>query len=221
MAMTPNLRKIALTAHIVLSVGWLGAIAPYLALAVTGLSSHNDQLIRAAYLSMEMIGWYVIVPLSLAALLSGLVQSLGTSWGLFRHWWILVKFGLTVAATVVLLMHMQTVSYMARIASESAVTLGDYNSLRIQLVLHAGGGLLVLLVITALSVFKPWGLTAYGKRRVPQMDSPRTGNIDRAVREPGFSIIKLRWRRVVGIHAIFLVVLFVVLHLAGGGMHHH
>lgn len=99
MTMTPRLRKFALTAHITFSVGWLGAVVPYLALAIVGLTSHDAQMVRAAYLSMELIGWFVIVPLSLAALLSGLVQSLGTPWGLFRHWWIVVKFLLTTGAT--------------------------------------------------------------------------------------------------------------------------
>ena len=41
---------------------------------------------RGAYLAMDLIGWFVIVPLSLASLLTGLVQALGTTWGLFRHY---------------------------------------------------------------------------------------------------------------------------------------
>ncbi|MGH7931483.1 MAG: hypothetical protein ACREQV_27260, partial [Candidatus Binatia bacterium] len=75
----------------------------YLALAIAGLISRDAPVVRAAYLSLELIGWFVIVPFSLAALLIGLVQSLGTQWGLFRHYWILVKFLLTAAATMVLL----------------------------------------------------------------------------------------------------------------------
>jgi len=73
MTMTPRLRKAALTAHIVFSLGWLGAIVPYLALAIAGLTSGDAQMARAAFVSMEVIGWFVIVPFSLAALLSGLV----------------------------------------------------------------------------------------------------------------------------------------------------
>jgi len=104
--MTLALRKFSLTAHIILSVGWLGAVVAYLALAIVGLTSHGAQMVRVAYLSMEFIGWYVIVPFSLATLLAGLVESLGTQWGLFRHWWVLVKFLLTTEATIVLLRHM-------------------------------------------------------------------------------------------------------------------
>ena len=117
MAMPPRLRKFALTAHVTFSVGWLGAVIAYLALALTGLLSQDAQLARAAYLSMELIGWFVIVPCSLAALLTGLVQSLGTEWGLFRHYWIGVKFLLTLVGTLVLLGHMRAVTRMAGIAA--------------------------------------------------------------------------------------------------------
>lgn len=83
----PRLRKFVLTAHLTSSVGWLGAIAAFLALAVAGLTSQDEQTVRAAYLAMELTAWFVTVPLALASLLSGLIQALGTPWGMFRHYW--------------------------------------------------------------------------------------------------------------------------------------
>ncbi|MBI2934701.1 MAG: hypothetical protein HYY29_03920 [Chloroflexi bacterium] len=68
MAMTPGLGKFALTAHIVFSVGWLGAAGGFLALAVTGLASHDAQVVRAVYLSADLIIRFVVVPLSFASL---------------------------------------------------------------------------------------------------------------------------------------------------------
>jgi hypothetical protein len=219
--MTPRLRKLALTAHIVFSVGWLGAVVPYLALAIAGLTSRDVQLTRAAYLSMELIGWFVIVPLSITALLTGLVQSLGTPLGLFRHWWILAKFMLTAGAVIVLLQHMQAVSRMARIAAEVTLAGADFRALRVQLVVHAAGGLLVLLAATALSVFRPWGMTPYGRRRVSQTDLPTRPSEGVAVREPVVQSLSLRWGRIVGFHAIGIFVLLIILHVTGGGLRHH
>ncbi|MGH8546922.1 MAG: DUF2269 domain-containing protein [Gammaproteobacteria bacterium] len=162
MTMTPGLRKFALTAHVTSSVGWLGAVVGFLALAVAGVSSQEAQTVRAAYLAMELTGWFVLVPLSLASLLIGIVQSLGTPWGLFRHYWVLMKLLLTVFATIILLLHMPTVSYFAGLAAETdSANLGG---LRGEL-LHAGGGLLALLVNTTLSVYKPRGMTPYGRRK--------------------------------------------------------
>src|SRR5438105_15650014 len=82
--MTPRLRQLALTAHVTASVGWLGSVAAYLALAVTFMSSRDPQVERTVIFSMALIGWSVIVPLSFASLATGLVMSLGTDWGLFR-----------------------------------------------------------------------------------------------------------------------------------------
>src|SRR5262249_26851699 len=140
--MTPGLRKFALTAHVTFSVGWLGAVAAYLAVAIACLASQDPQVAQSGYFTMELTGWFVIVPLALAALLSGLVQSLGTEWGLFRFYWVVVKLVLTLGAVTILLMHMPGVARRSGVVAE---------------VLHAGGGLLVLLVTTTLSVFKPWG----------------------------------------------------------------
>jgi hypothetical protein len=160
--LTPALRAFALTAHVTSSVGWLGAVIAYLALVVAALTSRDAQTVRAAWIAMEVTGWYVIVPLALAALLTGLVQALGTTWGLFRHYWVLLKLLLTVLATTVLLLHMPTVSLLAGVAAraEGAGVGGLPGEL-----LHAGGGLLVLLVTTTLSVYKPRGLTPYGWRK--------------------------------------------------------
>ena len=165
MVMTPRLRKLTLTAHVVSSVGWLGAVACSLALAIAGLTSRDAQMVRAAYLAMVLTAWSVIVPLSLASPLSGIVQSLGTPWGLFRHYWILVKFLITIPATVILLLHMQPIGHLARVVAETTLASGDLAGQRIKLVTSAGAALLVLLVATALSVFKPWGMTPYERRR--------------------------------------------------------
>ena len=164
--MPPRLRKLALTAHVAASVGWLGAVACFLAIAVVGLTSQDAQLVRAAYLAMEPIGWYVLVPLALASLLTGLVQALGTAWGLVRHYWVLFKFLITVIATVVLLAYMQTLGHLGDLAAETTLVGGDLGGLRSSSpAVHAGAALLLLLVATTLSVYKPRGRTRFGWRK--------------------------------------------------------
>lgn len=165
MAMPPPLRKAALTAHVASSVGWLGAVAAFLALAVAGLAGRDAQAVRGAYVAMEPLTWFVIVPLSFASLLTGVVQSLGTTWGLFRHYWVLIKLLLTVAATLVLLVHTGPIDHVAGVALRTDVSGGDLGEARLQLVVAAGAAVLVLLVATALSVFKPQGRTPYGERK--------------------------------------------------------
>ncbi len=111
---------------------------------------------RGAWIAMELTGWFVIVPLALASLLTGVVMGLGTPWGLFRHYWVLLSFVLTVFASTILLLHMPTVSYSAAAAAVAAVT--DGANLRwLGGDLHPGLGLVVVLVIQELNVYKPAG----------------------------------------------------------------
>jgi hypothetical protein len=101
MTVTPGLRKLALAAHLTCSVGWIGAVVAYLALGISAATSQDTQTVRAAWSAMELTGWFVIVPLAVAALLTGLVMSLITPWGLFRHYWVLIALVLTVFATAI------------------------------------------------------------------------------------------------------------------------
>lgn len=159
----PRVRKVALTAHVTTTVGWLGAVAAFLALVVVGLTSQDAQTVRGAYLVMEPAAWLVLVPLAVASLSTGLVQSLVTGWGLLRHYWVLFKLLLTVIATVVLLFYMETFGSMADVAADPNAHLATVRSASPGV--HAGLALLVLLAATILAVFKPRGLTGYGQRK--------------------------------------------------------
>jgi uncharacterized membrane protein len=163
MIMPPRLRKFAFTAHVMCSVGWLGAVVVFLALAVVGLTSQDAQTVRGAYLVMEPAAWLVLVPLAFATLLSGIVQSLGTTWGLFRHYWVLFKLLIAVLATIVLLTYMETFRSMAGVAADPSADLAAVRNA--SPALHAVLALLVLLVATVLAVYKPRGMTRYGWRK--------------------------------------------------------
>lgn len=160
--MTPRIRKLSLVIHVGASVGWLGAVLSSLVLAVVGLTSRDGALVRGTYLTLVVIGWYALVPLSVASLITGLVQGLGTAWGLLRHYWVLVKLVLNLIATGVLLLYMQTLGALeraARIADAAAGPEGNPSP-----VLHSAGAVLLLLMALVLSVFKPRGMTRFGRR---------------------------------------------------------
>jgi hypothetical protein len=226
--MTPALHKLNLTAHVAFSVGWLGAVASFLALSIVGLTSKDAEVVRGAYVAMNLIGQFIIVPLSLAALLTGLVQSLGTQWGLFRHYWVLVKFTLTIGATILLLLHQFTaVAGAARRVSEAAAgTVPEVGRLGAQLVGDAGLAVLVLLVNTTLSVYKPWGRTRYGRRKQQQEQTLGGAPIstpaalsytENKAAAPGLPLGFKIFLAVVGV----IAAVFVVVHLTGGGLGSH
>jgi hypothetical protein len=212
MTMTPGLRKFALTTHITSSVGWVGAVGAFLALAIVGVGSQDAQIVRAAYLAMHVTTWFVIVPLCLAALLTGIVQSLGTTWGLFRHYWIVTKLVLTFLATLILLVHTQPIDRVAAVAAQTTLAFDDLRQVRIQLVGDASAAIFVLLMTTTLSVYKPWGMTPYGLRKQNELT---------AAWRPKANPLVAPWGRYVLFGIIAVGVLVLLLHLAGIGLHAH
>lgn len=165
MTMTPPLRKFVLTAHITFAVGWLGAVAAFLALAIAGLTSQDAQTVRSAYLAMELIARFVIVPLSFAPLLTGPILSLGTPWGLFRHYWILAKLLITILSIIILQVHMSPISLLADTAAKTTLFSANLHRMQVQMVVASAAALLALLVVTTLAVYKPRGMTPYGWRK--------------------------------------------------------
>ena len=229
--MTSGVRKFALTAHVTVSVGWIGAVAGFLALSVAGLTSESPEVIRSSYVSMDTLGRYVIVPLGLVALATGVVQALGTQWGLVQHYWVVAKLLLTVAATLALLLHQFTaVAQAARFASGAAADALpgiELNRFGTQLLADASLAVVLLLVVTTLSVYNPWGKTRYGRRKQHEQLRLRTGSIagpvggvpslaNESTSDPP------NLRRLIAIAVVcVLVAVLVALHLTGGGLGRH
>ena len=160
--MSPAVRKAALTAHVTTSVGWLGAVVVFLALAVSALASNDVQTTQSLYLVMNQAAWTALVPLAGAALVTGLIQALGTPWGLFRHYWVVFKLALTAVGTIVLLLYTQTLAGLADLATQATTSTGltghEHRLLDSPTVLvHTSAALLLLLATTVLAIYKPRG----------------------------------------------------------------
>src|SRR5262245_47274806 len=162
MAFTPTLRRLMFTTHVTSSVGWIGAALVFLALAAIGLSSQDERTVRGAYLVMAPAAWFVLVPLAHTSLLSGIILSLGTPWGVIRHYWVAIKLVITVFSTVILMIYMGTFRQMAGVAADPVAELGVVRNP--SPLLHAILALVLLIVAVVLAVYKPFGMTPYGIR---------------------------------------------------------
>jgi hypothetical protein len=171
MTMGPRLRKLVLTTHVIFAVGWMGGVAAYLVLTLAASTSDSVETVRAAFIAMELL-YFALVPLAAVALLTGLVQALGTKWGLFRHYWVLAKFVLTVTAFTVMVLNLDNVSAHADhiVHSPAADLPSAGHQLR-----HAVGGLFILLVAAILGLYKPRALTRHGRRKQQQLRARRDG----------------------------------------------
>jgi hypothetical protein len=172
-------------------------------------------VVRGAYLSMNLISRFVIIPMCFAALATGLLQALGTPWGLFRYYWILLKFGLAIFATFALLVHQFGVMAEAakRVSGAAAEILfnDDFGPLKTELVRAPSLAILLLLAAASLGVYKPWGLTRYGRRK--QQERRKVEQQPDNATPLGVKI----FYAVIGV----LVLVVVMLHLTGHGFGDH
>lgn len=163
MSLSPVLRRGLLAIHLVASVGWLGAIVVYLALGATAATTTDPAVIRSAWLGLDVALRLAIVPLAISTEVTGIAIAAGTRWGLLRHYWVAISLLLTTISFVVVVVHTPVVAStaaFARTASDGQLAQlgGD--------VAHPAIGLVLLLVVHVLNVFKPRGLTRHGQRHV-------------------------------------------------------
>jgi hypothetical protein len=218
MTMRPGVRTFALTVHVVTTVGWLGAVLVFLALGIIGLVSSFELTVRGVYTVMEPTAWAVLVPLAFASLATGLAMSWGTRWGVFRHYWVVLKLLITIVATVILLAYMGTFEEMARVALDPRTPLALVSNP--SPVLHAVLALIALVTAAALAIYKPLGMTAYGKAKrpftEPVIEARAPGKTESAA-----TIGAPRWVYVCAIVAVHVLLILIVLHFSGTSLIHH
>jgi hypothetical protein len=163
--LAPRWRNLLLTTHIVVAVGVLGTDLVLLTLGLTALASRDPELIRASYLAIGLLADAVLVPLALAAPLTGILLALGTGWGLTRHTWVLAKLVLTIgtATAAVLVLRPALNRAAAQVLQVPLVELPTtgIGQAGVAVTLAPAGALLVLLATVTLAVFKPWGRTRF------------------------------------------------------------
>lgn len=156
-------RAALLTVHVAASVGWLGLDGALVTLELIGLRSADPPVRAGIAAAMATIACWVVIPVVFASLYSGLVLALGTSWGLVRHWWILVKSGIAVVLTATGLALM-----LPRLQQ---IIAGNGEPVQAQTLAARSIALVLLLAATGLSVVKPWGKTRLARQRpVPHKD---------------------------------------------------
>ncbi|WP_415947660.1 DUF2269 domain-containing protein [Streptomyces sp. KLOTTS4A1] len=153
-------RRATLVVHVTAAAGWLGLTLGLLALAAAAITTDSAATTEAAVRSMKLFADWLVIPLALLTLLSGLLLSLGTQWGLARHRWVYVKFWLTLATTAASTFALRPgVNHNAEIVSAGGA-LPDATDL----IMGPIVSLTAYVFMTVISILKPWGLTRRGRR---------------------------------------------------------
>ncbi|WP_434006829.1 DUF2269 family protein [Paenibacillus konkukensis] len=202
MTLSPSFRKLVLTLHVISTMVWLGSAAAYIPVAIYVLTNQDTEMIRSAIQIMSLVVNFVVVPVAFASLLTGVALSLGTRWGLFRQYWILIKLLLTAFAVSMLVAYSIELGHAASIAAQTTWSSTDVEILKAPIhITHPSGSVCIVLVATILSVYKPKGMTKFGWRK--QMESNNKTD------STPFS--RPRWLKRVGVAAIGAFLLFVTI----------
>ncbi|MFI8520752.1 hypothetical protein ACIGEZ_23425 [Streptomyces sp. NPDC085481] len=161
-----RLRKAVLTAHVAISVGWLGLVTGMFAMSVAGATTHDAEQQAAMYRTMSMLDEIFLGMTSMFALITGIVVGAGTKWGLLQRRWVAVKFFLTMGVMMLGFgaIH-QLILRANELVDEGAVVRGgELDAVGWSMAGTAALALLSLVFMTAVSTYKPWGLTRRGRR---------------------------------------------------------
>ncbi|WP_018333812.1 hypothetical protein [Actinomycetospora chiangmaiensis] len=151
-------RHLLVFAHVVVSLGWMGAGAANVVLTSTAAVTDDVELRRACYLLVSTIDRWLVIPGAFLALATGVVLSLVTPWGLVTYWWVLVKLGLTVAVILYS-------TFCVGVWVEESIAVGTSPSpVAGPLVVGPLVSMAAFPLMTWASVAKPWGRTPWRRR---------------------------------------------------------
>lgn len=153
-------RKVWLTLHVGISVGWLGLSLAMTTLAIAAATADDHVIRHGAYELMHVFDLAIVIPSALAAILSGLVVSLGTPWGLIRHWWVLLKFVIAVSLPVIATVESTWIEQLENRTQDPAAEPGG---LGLTLVICMILFVVLLWTAVTLSIFKTGGRTRWGR----------------------------------------------------------
>lgn len=151
-------RQWLLFAHIVLSVGWMGAGGANVVLAATAALTSSVEKRRVCYQLINTIDFALVIPMAFGSLASGILISLATKWRLLRYWWVLVKFALTLAVIA-----FSTFGVGVWVEKSIAITIDSQHPspYAIPLVVGATVNIVSFLFMTWASISKPWTKTPW------------------------------------------------------------
>jgi hypothetical protein len=143
--------RLLLALHITAAVGALGAELVLLALGLAALSGAAPATVfPAAFVAAA----YVVRPLAVLTLLTGVVLALASPYGLVRHWWTLIKLAIVLALTGAVFFGLEPslAESAGRAAAGAPVLRGQTLLIAAPLI-----AITLLFVAVLLGVFKPFG----------------------------------------------------------------
>lgn len=146
-------RKAVLVVHLASVGSWLGIDVVMAVLVFTAMRTDEYETKALSFRALELVAVWPMTVSGLTCLVSGVLLAVGGKYGLTKYWWVVVKLGLNLLLSTLVLMALRpTVNELAEQAraQEPGLSAGD-------IVFPPIVSPTLLMVAVVLSVFKPWG----------------------------------------------------------------
>ncbi|WP_240041204.1 DUF2269 family protein [Paenibacillus ginsengarvi] len=157
-------KKLLVTAHLIFSAIMLGGMVIFLVLSITAATTNDPRLFESCFAIMRVLAQTSVRASTIGTVVTGVLLSVWTHWGLLRYYWIIAKELLTLVAIGIGIVGIGiwSVKTADLSAAQGMDVLHDavFRSNRNMLVGGIVCQIVSLAAIFVLSVYKPWGKRA-------------------------------------------------------------
>lgn len=155
----PRGRKFLLAVHVIFSIAWIGVSSCMVVLSLMGLSFDDPRMVEAIYQALKIFDLTVITITSFTSVASGILLACYTPWGLFKHWWVIIKLVLSLIVFVFAftLTHPAVLSALETAHAHTVSGPLDVSEDGVPLAILSPVLCSMLLIAAILSFAKPWG----------------------------------------------------------------
>jgi hypothetical protein len=164
---SPATFKLLLTTHVIVSVGWLGVVIAKIVLKIIAMTTSDPASFDALVFAAGRLS-FAFPPLAIATIVTGVLLSIGTKWGLIQHYWVATKIVLTFGVIITAVQLGTRIPQPRSQVVDNSRFLGLPASPMALLFALTIAHLVMLMIATILSTHKPWGKTWFGRRKAVQ-----------------------------------------------------
>lgn len=154
-------KQLLVTLHVISVSSWIGGTLGMLLLGIYLKSAANGEQLAYTLSSMEVIDENLLKYPALLTLLTGVLLSIWTQWGLVKHYWVAIKLVLTVATIMmgILFLDDWTVSLGEMVEDMGFATLQNkqFQTRWSSIIIMSSFNLASLFFMVFITYFKPFG----------------------------------------------------------------
>jgi hypothetical protein len=162
-------RQAVLTVHLISSLGWIGADLGLLVLAITASANGTPRVGQGACVALAFLATWITAPVSVIALISGVLLSMATKWGVFRYTWVVVSLVLNALMVLLVVFALgplyRGAEHLVLAAPATSPVADILGGRRFELMAPPCVAFVVLTGVTIINVYKPWGRFGWPRRR--------------------------------------------------------